>query len=180
MRIVIVGAGALGGVIGAHLSEAGEDVTLVEINEPRARLINETGLLISEGSKGERCVRVRVVVTVEGLPTADLVYIAVKTHQTEDALNGALPVIGPETFVLSMQNGIGNPEKIARVLGPERVLCGITYHSIQHTGPNRIRYRVGIKPIQIAPYDGELTPEITAVGEIFIIVERLLLSSLSI
>jgi len=47
------------------------------------------------------------------------------------------------------------------------VLSGITYHSIQHTGPNRLRYRPGIKPIQIAPFDGRLTPEIEAVGEVF-------------
>ena len=59
MRIVVVGAGALGGLVGAHLTEAGEEVALVEINEPRARLLNETGLFISEGNEGERCVRVR-------------------------------------------------------------------------------------------------------------------------
>jgi 2-dehydropantoate 2-reductase len=167
MRIVIIGAGALGGVVGAHLTEAGEDVTLVEINVPRVRLLNETGLFISEGSKGERCVRVHAVTSLDSLSPADLVFISVKSYQTEAATRSALPVIGPKTYVLSMQNGIGNTEVMAGILGLERVLCGITYHSIQHTGPNRLRYRPGIKPIQIAPSDGNITPEIEKIGEVF-------------
>ncbi len=167
MRIVIMGAGALGGVVGAHLTEAGEDVHLVDINEPRVRLLNETGLFISEGSKGERCIAVRAVTSVGNLPQADLVFVSVKSYQTEEATRAALPVIGPETYVLSMQNGIGNTEVMAEILGPERVLSGITYHSIQHTGPNRLRYRPGIKPIQIAPYAGTITPQIEAIGEVF-------------
>ncbi len=167
MRIVVVGAGALGGLVGAQLSEAGEDVTFVEINAPRVRLLNETGLLISEGNKGERRVPIRVVASAEGLAQADLVFIAVKTYQTEHAVRSAMPAIGPKTFVLSMQNGIGNTDIMAEMLSPDRVLSGITYHSIQHTGPNRIRYRVGIKPIQVAPYDGKITPEIEAIGEVF-------------
>ena len=167
MRIIVVGAGALGGLVGAMLSEAGADLTLIEINAPRARLLADTGLFVSEGSEGERCVRLKVATSVAGLAPADLVFVAVKTYQTDAALESALPVIGPDTYVLSMQNGIGNTEKMAARLGPERVLCGITYHSIQHVGPNRLRYRPGIKPIQIAPHDGNVTPAIEAIGELF-------------
>jgi 2-dehydropantoate 2-reductase len=167
MRIVIIGAGALGGVVGAHLSEAGEDVIFVEINHARARLLNETGLLISEGHKVERCVAVQAVTSASDLEVADLVFIAVKSYQTESAVQEATPVIGPQTYVLSMQNGIGNTEVIANLLGAERVLSGITYHSIEHTGPNRLRYRPGIKPIQIAPYDGRIRPAIEAIGQVF-------------
>jgi len=167
MKIVIVGAGALGGLVGAQLTASGEDVTLVEINEARTRLLNETGLYVSEGNKGETCVRVKVVTSVADLPPADLVFISVKSYQTKPALTACLPVVGPDTFVLSMQNGIGNTEAMAEIIAPHQILSGITYHSIQHVGPNRIRYRPGIKPIQIAPYDGTITPEILAVGEVF-------------
>jgi 2-dehydropantoate 2-reductase len=167
MKIVVIGAGALGGLVGAHLTEAGQDVVLVEINESRVKLLNEDGLFISEGSKGERCVRVRAVTSITGLDLADLVFVSVKSYQTGDAVRSALPVIGPATYVLSMQNGIGNTDVMAAILGSARVLSGITYHSIQHTGPNRLRYRPGIKPIQIAPHDGRITPAIEAVGEVF-------------
>jgi 2-dehydropantoate 2-reductase len=167
MKIVVIGAGALGGLVGAHLTEAGEEVVLVEINQARARLLNETGLFISEGIKGERCVRLRVVTSVADLEPADLVFVSVKSYQTEAAVKDALPIIGPKSYVLSMQNGIGNTEIMAEILGAERVLSGITYHSIQHTGPNRIRYRPGIKAIQIAPKDGRINPAVEAVGEVF-------------
>jgi 2-dehydropantoate 2-reductase len=167
MKIIIVGAGALGGLIGAQLTAGGEDVTLIEINEARTRLLQETGLFVAEGNKGESCIPVKVVSSVEGLPVADLVFISVKSYQTEPALRAVLPVIGPDTYVLSMQNGIGNTQIMAGIIEPRQVLSGITYHSIEHVGPNRIRYRPGIKPIQIAPYDGTLTPEITEVGEVF-------------
>ncbi len=167
MRIIIVGAGALGGVVGAYLHEAGQDVTLVEINESRVRLLNETGLFVSEGSRGERCIKVPTVASTKGLEPADLVFVSVKTYQTEVAVKANLPVIGPQTYVLSMQNGIGNTDVMSEILGPDRVLTGITYHSIQHTGPNRLRFRPGIKPIQIAPYNGKVTPEIEAIGEVF-------------
>ena len=167
MRVVIIGAGALGGLVGAQLTLGGEDVTLIEINKARVKLLRESGLFVSEGTSGETCVPVRIKSSIGGLPVADLVFVSVKSYQTEVALRASLPVIGPETFVLSMQNGIGNTDIMAGIVDPSQVLSGITYHSIQHTGPNRIRYRPGIKPIQIAPYDGSITAKIERVGEIF-------------
>lgn len=167
MRILVVGAGALGGLVGASLAESGEDVVLIEINAARARLIGETGLFISQVGEQERCVKVKVVTTTEGMEPVDLVFVSVKSYQTEAAVKGVRDVIGPGTKVLSLQNGIGNTDAMARIIGPERVLCGITYHSIQHTGPNRLRYRKGIKPIQIAPYDGTVTPAIEEIGAVF-------------
>jgi len=167
MHIVVMGAGALGGLVGAQLHIAGEDVTLIEINHARARLISENGLLISEGLKGERCVPIRVVTSAEEVDEADLVFVAVKSYQTEEATLTAQTFLKSDAYVLSMQNGIGNTDTMAGIIGGERVICGITYHSIQHTGPNRIRFRPGIKPIQIAPYDGTITPRLKEIGEVF-------------
>ena len=166
MRILVVGAGALGGLIGAHLSEAGEDVTLVEVNKARARLLSEMGIFVTQDGKDERCVKLRVISSFEGSAPFDVIFVAVKTYQTEEAIRAVMPVIGPSSKVLSLQNGIGNTQVMARLLGGERVLCGITYHSIQHTGPNRIHFRAGIKPIQIAPLTGKITAEIEAIGKL--------------
>ncbi|MBV6521823.1 MAG: hypothetical protein MNPFHGCM_01967 [Gemmatimonadaceae bacterium] len=167
MRILIVGAGALGGLVGASLTRAGADVTLLEENAARAMLLNEAGLQISQQGQEEVRIRVHVVTTLEGVQPFDLVFIAVKTYQTESAVREVLPATGTQTWFLSMQNGIGNAETIASLAGPERVLCGITYHSIQHAGPGRLQYRAGIKPIQIAPLTGGITPEIEAIGALF-------------
>jgi 2-dehydropantoate 2-reductase len=166
MRILVVGAGALGGMVGAHLTESGEDTTIIEINSARARLISDTGLFLTEGRK-ERNIPMQVVTSVEGLAPMDLIFVSVKSYQTEAAVRGLLPVVGEHTKMLSLQNGIGNTATMAELIGPDKVLCGITYHSIQHVGPNRLRFRRGIKPIQIAPFDGKVTPEIQMIGDMF-------------
>lgn len=167
MRILVLGAGALGGLVGANLTRAGEDVTLLEVNTARARLLDEAGLLISRVGEEEACVPVHVVSALDGLAPFDLVFIAVKTYETTDAVRSVLPVCSETTLFLSLQNGVGNAETVATLVPAERVLCGITYHSIQHAGPRRLHYRVGIKPIQIAPLAGGSSAAIERVAEIF-------------
>lgn len=167
MRILILGAGALGGLVGARLARAGEDVTLVEVNAARARLLSDDGVLISRIGEPEVCVPLHVVSAVDGLAPFDLVFVAVKSYETADAVRAALPACTDRTLFLSLQNGIGNAEAMATLVDPSRILCGITYHSIQHTGPRRLQYRAGIKPIQIAPFAGERTPALEAIGEMF-------------
>ena len=167
MRILILGAGALGGLVGAQLTRAGEDVTLLEVNTARARLLRDDGLLISRVGEDEVCVPLRVVSSVEGLSSFDLVFVAVKTYETEEAVRAVLPACTNETLFLSLQNGLGNAEKLSSLVDPARVLCGITYHSIQHAGPRRLQYRAGIKPIQIAPLAGGSTPAVEIIAEVF-------------
>ncbi len=167
MRILIVGAGALGGMVGAYLTRAGEDVVLLEANQARARHLIEFGLLVSKVGEAEANFPVSVVTAIDGLAPFDLVFIAVKSYQTEAATRGILAATTASTRFLSMQNGFGNAETIAGLVGPARVLTGITYHSIQHSGPGRLQYRPGIKPIQIAPFAGAITPEIEAIGTVF-------------
>lgn len=167
MRIVIVGAGALGGLVGALLTESGEEVTFLEVDRARADLLNREGLLITREGNPERRIPVRVVTSVEGMEPVKLVFVSVKSYQTEAAVKGVRAVIGDDTRVLSMQNGIGNTTLMAGLLGPDRVLSGITYHSIQHTGPNSLRFRPGIKPIQISTFEGKPTEDVKRIGEVF-------------
>ena len=72
MRIVVVGAGALGGLIGTHLTEAGEDVTFIEINEERAATLDREGIYLNEEGFSARLVPVKVRTSVEGMEPADL------------------------------------------------------------------------------------------------------------
>ncbi|MEK6611536.1 MAG: 2-dehydropantoate 2-reductase [Gemmatimonadota bacterium] len=167
MRILIVGAGALGGLVGAYLTRSGEDVTLLEVNQARARLLADAGLHITRVGQDETTIPVHVVTSLEGVEPFDLVFVAVKTYQTEDAVRAALGASTATTRFFSLQNGIGNAEAISALVGEERVLCGVTYHSVEHAGPGRLRYRAGIKPIQVAAVRGGATPEAELIGETF-------------
>ncbi len=167
MKIIVVGAGALGGLVGAKLTQAGEDVTFLEINQERAELLNREGLRYTQEDQPEALVPIRVLSSIEGLEPADLIFVSVKSYQTEPAVRGILPVVGPNTRMLAMQNGIGNTDVMAEIIGAEKVLSGITYHSIQHTGDNSLHLRPGIKPIQIARFAGEPGDVIAKISEIF-------------
>jgi len=123
MRIVVMGSGGTGGYFGAKLARAGEDVTFVARGAHLAALRAE-GLRIKSAVEGEWTVRAPAVERLDGLPPADLVLFCVKSFDTEEAAALIRPVVGAETGVLSIQNGVDNEEKLARVLGAGHVLGG--------------------------------------------------------
>jgi 2-dehydropantoate 2-reductase len=88
-----------------------------------------------------------------------VVMIAVKGYHTRSAIRSAMPIIGDDTIVLSVQNGLGNLEAIAETAGPERVVGGITAHSGMPVSMNEVRYVGGLGPLLvIGPYDGVSRP----------------------
>src|ERR1035437_3894327 len=103
MRILIVGAGALGGGGGAYLTRAGEDVTLLEVNQARARLLADAGLHITRVGQGETTIPIRVVTSLTGVDPFDLVFVAVKTYQTGDAVRAALGASKATTLFFSLK-----------------------------------------------------------------------------
>jgi 2-dehydropantoate 2-reductase len=123
MRIVVMGAGGTGGYFGAKLARAGENVTFVSRGAHLAA-IRARGLRVRSAVEGEWTVRAQAVERVDGLRPADLVLFCVKSFDTEAAAVAIRPVVGPDTGVLSIQNGIDNEDRIARVVGPGHVLGG--------------------------------------------------------
>ncbi len=123
MRIVVMGSGGTGGYFGAKLARAGEDVTFVARGAHLAAL-RANGMRIKSAVEGEWTVRAPAVERLDGLPPADLVLFCVKSFDTEEAAALIRPVVGPDTGVLSIQNGVDNEEKLARVLGAGHVLGG--------------------------------------------------------
>lgn len=159
MRVAIVGAGVLGSIFGSLLARGGFQVSLIEILEERVRLIEREGLWLQMPG-GER-VHSRLAITgaPETLGQQDLVMVCVKGYHTASAVRDALPLLGPDTLVLSVQNGLGNLEVIADAVGPERVVGGITAHSGMAVGMNEVRYVGGLGPLLvIGPYDGVMRP----------------------
>ena len=126
MRIVVVGAGGVGGYFGARLARAGGEITVVA-RGAHLDAIRRRGLSVRSALEGEYTVPVAAVEKVEGLPTADAVLFCVKSFDTDRALEQVREVVGEATPVLSLQNGVDNEDKIDAALGPGHALGGVAY-----------------------------------------------------
>ncbi|MBY6264937.1 ketopantoate reductase family protein [Azospirillum sp. 412522] len=153
MKVCIVGAGALGSTIGGTLAAGGCDVCLIDSHGAHVDAINRSGLRILEGDR-ERTVAVGARKSAEGLGPVDLVIVLVKSFHTEAAVAAAAPAIGPETLVMSLQNGLGHEDIIAGVVGRGRVLAGKTYVGGVFLGPGHVRSGVAGKETVIGELDG--------------------------
>lgn len=123
MRIVIMGSGGTGGYFGAKLARAGEDVTFIARGAHLAAL-RAKGLRVESTVEGAWTVQAPAVERLDGAPPADLVLFCVKSFDTEAAAALIRPVVGPDTGVLSIQNGVDNEETLERTLGRGHVLGG--------------------------------------------------------
>ena len=155
MRIVVMGAGGTGGFFGAKLARAGEDVTFVARGAHLAA-IREHGLHVRSTVEGEWVVRSAAVERVDGLPAADLVLFCVKSFDTESAAEAVRSVVGPHTGVLSIQNGVDNEDKLARILGRGHVMGGVAQVFATIEAPGVIRH-VLLGRVIFGEMDGEET-----------------------
>lgn len=163
MKIVILGSGAMGSLYGGMLAEAGFDVMLTDIWKEHIDAVNTSGLSI-EGIRGDRIVRsIRGVTRPEDAGKADLVIVFVKATATEEAMKGAMCLLGPETVVLTLQNGLGNVEKLSGTVGSSRVIAGITGHGCTLLGPGRIKH-AGQGDTVIGEQGGEMSERLREIG----------------
>lgn len=123
MNIAVIGCGAMGSIYAAKLAAAGEQVLAVDRHRPSVERINRDGLRVT----GPGCDQVVPLRASTGAvdETMDLVVLAVKAADVEAAARQALPMLGPDTAVLTIQNGLGSAETVAGVVGAERVAVGI-------------------------------------------------------
>jgi len=165
MKIAVVGSGALGGFFGFTFADNGQDVTLVDIDSGRVKAIQESGLIVTTKEK-EKTLPIPIHSRTEDVGPVDLVFFSVKSYSTLEAAESLPPLMGEETLVMSIQNGIGNVEKIASVVGEDRVIGGITAHSFQMLSPTHIRYVGGAGHLHIGKIDGNNTPRVYEIGEL--------------
>jgi 2-dehydropantoate 2-reductase len=141
MRIAILGGGgAMGGLFGGYLARAGNDVTLIDVSRPAISAINRDGLSIEEKDGSVLVIKVPATDDPASVGAVDLIINFVKCYHTEAAVRAAAPMIGSDTAVLSLQNGWGNAPRIASVVGEDRVLVGLTYHSGTLLGPGKVKH----------------------------------------
>lgn len=161
-----MGAGALGCTIGGTLAEAGSDVWLINRSRDHVDAMNRDGLRITEDRR-ERTVTVRASLDAQGIGIADLVVVLVKSFHTRQAIEDALPVIGPDTLVMSLQNGLGHEEILAEVVGRGRIVAGKTYVGGVLLAPGHVRIGVTGKETLIGELDGADTPRIRKIADAF-------------
>ena len=167
LKIAIVGAGALGGTFGALLTDAGFDVTLVEIDKRRVEAIKKNGIVLHMPDGTVKNVKVKITDNPKTVGIVDIVQISVKGYHTYSAAKTALPMVGDNTYVLSVQNGIGNLEVIASVVGKEKVIGGVTAHSAMAISFHEIKYTGGIGGVWIGRYDGKKDKKLEEIAKIF-------------
>jgi 2-dehydropantoate 2-reductase len=160
MRIVVMGSGGTGGFFGAKLARAGEDVTFVA-RGAHLEAIRTRGLRVKSAPEGEWVVKAPAVDRLDGLPPADLVLFCVKSFDTESAGRAIAPVLGPDTGVLSIQNGVDNEEKLERIVGKGRVLGGIAQVFSTIESPGVIQHTL-LGRIQFGEMDGRESPRARA------------------
>jgi 2-dehydropantoate 2-reductase len=142
----------MGGLVGGYLSKAGNDVTLIDVSDAAIGRINADGLAIEEKDGSVLVVPVPATNDPASVGPVDLIVNFVKCYHTEAAVRSAGPMIGPDTVVLSLQNGWGNAARISSIVGEERVLVGLTYHGGMLLQPGRVKH-----PGSGMTYVGELT-----------------------
>jgi 2-dehydropantoate 2-reductase len=165
MKICFIGAGALGSSLGGTLAFNGLDVTLIDHFQAHVDKMNQDGLTLIEGEE-KRVVKVKAATSTEGLGIMDLVIVLVKSFGTRAAIEKALPIIGENTLVLSLQNGLGNEEIIMEVVGPERVIGGKTYAGGVFLGPGEVVAGTINKLTVIGEMDGRVTERIKNVAAV--------------
>ena len=166
MKICILGAGALGCALGGVLTEAGNEVWLINRNADQVDAMNSRGLTLREGGV-DRTVAVHAATTARPAGVVDLVVVLVKSFHTQQAMQAATSLVGPDTLVLSLQNGLGHEDILADIVGRERVLAGKTYAGGSQLGVGHVNIGTKGKDTHIGELDGAMTERVQRIADVF-------------
>ena len=164
MKYTVIGAGAIGGTVGAHMLRAGHDVTFIDQDIAHVEAINRSGLTI-RGFRETFTVKAqaRTPDAVEG--TLEAVLLAVKAHHTEAALDAVRGRLGPDGFVVSLQNGLCEP-LIAQAVGKERTVGAFVNFGADYLEPGLIHFG-GMGAFRVGELDGAVTERVRTLHDAF-------------
>jgi 2-dehydropantoate 2-reductase len=162
VELTIVGAGAIGGVTGAHLARAGHRVTLVERDREHLEAIRKDGLEV--GGRADLRVLLPALEPDEVRGPIPVLILAVKTLHTVEALTPLVPRMAPGGYVVSMQNGL-EESKIAALVGPERTVGAFLTFGGHYDRPGRVIYS-GPGTLRVGELDGRITPRVTELARV--------------
>ena len=165
MRVLVVGAGGVGGYFGARLARAGVSVTFLA-RGAHLEAIQRHGLRVRSSAEGEWTVKVDATGDAQRLAPADVVLFCVKSFDTQTAAEAIAPALGPETAVVSLQNGVDNEEALGRVLGPGHAVGGVAWVFAAIESPGVIVHRLGGR-LAFGELDGRPSPRLESLQATF-------------
>lgn len=164
MKIAIMGSGGTGGYYGALLARTGQDVYFVA-RGAHLQAMRERGLQI-KSTAGDFHIKPHMATDQPvDIGPVDLVLFCVKTYDTDAAAESAKPLVGPQSSVLSVQNGIDAVERIGRIVGMEHMLAGATWISTAVEAPGVIKHASDFRRLVFGELDGKTTPRAQAIFE---------------
>ncbi|MGH9386099.1 MAG: ketopantoate reductase family protein [Vicinamibacterales bacterium] len=137
MRFAILGSGAVGGYFGAKLARFGQDVTFIA-RGAHLEAIRSRGLEVKSATLGDFTVHAPAESDTSRIGHVDVVLVAVKAYDNRTALPMLTPLVGPNTSVLTLQNGVDSVEEVAAIAGESHVLGGTTYVATALEAPGLI------------------------------------------
>lgn len=160
MRIAIMGAGGVGGFYGGRLAQAGHDVTFITRGE-HLRAIQEKGLSLV-GAGGDALIQgAKATDDPAQIEPVDYVLFCVKLFDTEDAARAIRPLLSQGGVCITLQNGVDGQQRIAAVVGNDRVIGGIAFVSAVIESPGVIRYNSKSPSIRFGESDGRMSERAT-------------------
>lgn len=165
MKIAIVGAGAMGGLFGARLALAGQEVSFVEASAQAIEVISRQGLRL-ETPEVQTTVQVPIARATQFSGSFDLLVIFTKGFHTAAAIDSVRHLVGPDTWALSVQNGLGNADIIASVVPAERVIIGMTNLPADLVAPGVVHSH-GEGHINLWSFSGEDASRVHQVAAVF-------------
>ncbi len=158
MKIGVVGAGGVGGYFGGRLAEAGNDVHLLA-RGPHLAAIRANGLRV-RSVKGDFVAPVLATGDPGEIGRCDAILFCVKSYDSREAAAGLAPMLGEETAVVSLQNGVDNEETIAAVIGADKVLGGAAFIFSTITEPGVVAHTGGPARLAFGEIDGVRTDRV--------------------
>jgi 2-dehydropantoate 2-reductase len=166
MRVLVVGAGAIGGYFGGRMLQAGRDITFL-VRPRRAQELASAGLVI-KSPNGDVTLKNPPIVQADTLKnTFDTVLLSCKAYDLDDAIKSFAPAVGPQSSIVPLLNGMLHLDVLDKAFGRERVLGGLC--AIAAT-LNEAREVIQLQPMQSLTFgerDGGLSDRVGAIGEIF-------------
>jgi 2-dehydropantoate 2-reductase len=156
----------MGSVYAGLLGDSGNEVWAVDSSVEQVEAIRARGLVV-EGASGNRTVRVDATTDPAEVGPCELVVIATKAMHVQEAAAAAQPLLGPDTVVLPIQNGLGSADRVAAVLGEERVAIGVAGgFGASLVAPGHVHHN-GWELVRLGERHGPVTPRIERVAEVW-------------